>query len=162
MSSTWNDPGDVVLDPVGGHQSAAGDDDPGQFGQDAALILVAFNVVEHLEGGRAREVFVGEPKSGGVTEDDLDVGPVHPVGQGTGQIRIDLDGGEMVDPGHEDVSGETGAGADFEDPGTEVDASEGPGQDDVLDRPAPLGAGAVLEVEGVHEVAAVRPGKGGG
>ena len=67
-----------------------------------------------------------------------------------------------IDPGAQNIGGESRARSDLQGRRPQVHAGQRPGQDRLLDGLAPLGTGAVLEVEGVHEVDAVRPGKGGG
>lgn len=84
--------------------------------------------MQHGEAERGIEGCVGEGHGGGLLIKDGHVLPGHSPLQGSCKARVNFDASEGGYASAEQVSGYSGAGADFENVRSDMDALENPGQ----------------------------------
>jgi hypothetical protein len=139
-----------AVEAIGEHNAATRFEQALKLAEDGILVLVACNVVKHVERGCARERTRRQPRRSGIADEDVDVGTVRAFSQLIGQFRIYLNRRDVVRGATEDIRGESRSRPDLYNPSAEVNAFESSWEDQILEDPLPIGARAELHVPFVH------------
>ena len=135
-------------------------EDPIELREQLILMVGRRHVMEHGEIRGRREVNCGQPCSCCIGNDHAHVGSSKALFQRRTERRIHFDCGQPIHALAQEIGGDPGSGADFENLVTQVACRLDPRQQFRLDHVRPLGTGQEFQMGRVHASARIVGGSG--